>query len=202
MKRQTHYICEGCGLDQTNQKTMKEHEIVCLNLVAKQKELDVNREKAADAFVKSIRYPEEIAPSTVEFMKKYNGLDFEIREERLRFDACVSNTHAAPNGKLMNWYRKPDLPYGYPGWNAHWIIGMSKQIYKLSHGFTGLFKDYSFRCFSDVQDKYYIPYIHFGSGGSWDKVGEQDEYLHYYMTFWADDFPYLKKCSTKLLLKT
>ena len=81
MIRKTLYVCEGCGQEESSKKVMTEHEIVCLNLVAKQKEHDENREKAADVFVKSIKYPEEIAPNTVEFMKKYNGLDFEIIEE-------------------------------------------------------------------------------------------------------------------------
>ena len=102
---------------------------------------------------------------------------------------------------IQNWHQKPDLPKGYPGWNSHWIIGMSKETYKLNHGFTGLLKDYTFYCFSEVKDKYYIPYIYTGTGGSWYRVGPQEEYLHYYMIFWAEDFPYLKKFATKLLLK-
>lgn len=41
----------------------------------------------------------------------------------LRYSERVSNSHAAPRGKPLNWEGSPDLPRGYPGFEGRvWIL--------------------------------------------------------------------------------
>jgi hypothetical protein len=198
MREQIHYICEGCGHNELDKSVLAVHEKDCLKIIANQKALEARQQKAADEFSNSIKQAHEIAPKTVEFLKKYNGYDFEIKETGLRFNPVVSNTHSAPHGKLTNWYQKSELPKGYPGWMAWWQVRMTQELHTET-GFTGLFKNYDFYCFSNVKDKYYIPNVYFGDGGGGFVDGMYE--MNYSVIFWAEDFLYLKKEATKILLK-
>lgn len=45
---------------------------------------------------------------------KFHNLDFDFGYSKL-----CSNSHHAPINGVTNWYRKDDLPMGYPGLNGH-----------------------------------------------------------------------------------
>ena len=45
----------------------------------------------------------------------------------------VSNTHSCPENGITNWYGKPELPHGYPGWKGRiWIFELHRPRSQLS----------------------------------------------------------------------
>lgn len=199
MKEIILYQCEICGATKPFKPAMGKHEIAC----RRKKEAEDERERcfllAQDEFLNSVENPEKFHIRTMEWMKKWNHLKLEIIQEELKFSQKVSNTHVCPHNGVTNWWSNEGLPKGYPGWTAHWVIGLSKKDYNSISFLSTIFEGYP-----DKRCEFTLTGIHCGSGGSWSKPhgGKCEEYLHYYMSFFLDDFPNLKgKWLTQQILR-
>lgn len=91
---------------------------------------------------------------------KLNGINF----SSMRWYDSVSNSHSCPISGVTNWWGKPDLPKGYPGW-----------IGRIHIQVTGKLLDQSF-----VLSKLGI-HVGTGGGGSYE------------VNLFADDFPGLTR---------
>lgn len=192
MKEVKRYICEICKTEHKSKKKALTCEAECTaELEASQKKLKrINT--AQQEFIDSIKFPEDVAPQTVMWMKKWNNIDLEIIEENLEFQKLTSNTHCSPINGIKNWWGKDDSPKGYPGWRAHWVFGINGEDYKNTK--VTFFSDF-FDGWLHNEDLVSLKRIHSGSGGGWTTPDnpKKEVYLHYYMTFFVDDFPGLKK---------
>lgn len=192
MQEVTYYICDICGRQSRSKGGTKNHERVCIRKKEdEQKELEYCK-KIQYKFLESITSPEEVHIKVMEWMKKWNNINLEIRQDNLMYDDKVSNSHNCPINGVTNWHGSEEKPSGYPGWTAHWIIGMSNKIRKKTH-FSDLFESYPWQ-----NEKIYstILGVHTSSGGVWyrsDNDKQEEVYIHYYMSFFADDFPGLQK---------
>ena len=191
MREITYYICEICGRQSRSKGGTKNHERACIRKRKDEQKRFEYHKKAQYEFLESIMSPEEVHIKVMEWMKKWNDLDFEVTQENLRYSDSVSNSHNAPITGVTNWHGSEEKPSGYPGWTAHWIIGMSKKTYKKTSFFSDLFKGY----YGPDEKIRSLIGIHTSSGGTWHRPdgGEQEVYIHYYMSFFADDFPGLQK---------
>lgn len=157
-----------------------------------------------DDFVNAIKGPEDVPVEAVKWMRQRNNLDVEVIQEQLNFNECVSNSLCSPIDGVENWARKDDIPLGYPGWTANWIIGISEKDYN-SIGFLSDLFDPKWSTIEsrDGRKLFSLTGIHFGSGGSWGKPahGKKETYLHYYVKFFRDDFPGLRAYCAKAMLK-
>jgi len=199
MQEVTYYICEVCGRQSRSKGGTKNHERACIRKRQDEHRRFESRKQAQYEFLESVRSPEEIHIRTIKWMKKWNNIDFEIIQENLRYSDKTSNTHCCPINGVTNWEVKEDKPIGYPGWTAHWIIGMSDKTYKKIDFFSGFLRGHYY----PNEKMYSLLGIHTGSGGTWSrpKDGKQETYSHYYMTFFADDFPNLQRWLLKAKLK-
>lgn len=155
---------------------------------------------AQQKFLESVKSPEDVYIKAAEWMKKFNNFDVEIKQENLKYNKLTSNTHNCPIGKMTNWRCDEDKPRGYPGWSAHWIIGISEKDYEETHSFSDFFKSHNF----PKQKINPLLGIHISSGGAYYRPasGEQECYLHYYVYFFADNFPGLQRHLLKKKLRS
>jgi hypothetical protein len=110
---------------------------------------------------------------------KFHSLNFDFG-----FSPLVSNTHSAPVGKEQNWYRKDDLPKGYPGLTGY--LRYSVYMDKKHHSY--------YPCGSDMWTN---TRIHTGSGGG-GSMHELDggvlvQSFSYEYKIFLDDFPAMKE---------
>lgn len=89
----------------------------------------------------------------------------EIQFENLSFRQCVSNTHSAPPSGVTNWWCRPNLPRGYPGWQGNLILRFSSSLPEFTHYY---FKELG---------------IYTGTGG-----GSRSN-LRFQCQFWAEQWP-------------
>jgi hypothetical protein len=197
------YVCDICEKVSKVKSTISSHESRCRKAKAIAEENAVFTKNRQAEYLNSVFEPSEFHIQAMKWHKKHNNLDFEIIQENLRYSEETSNSHSCPIGGGTNWGgQKKDVPRGYPGWNAHWVIGMSKKTYGICDSFGWLSDLFNCSFPSKVNGLYFMMGAHAGTGGSWHLPGgKQEEYLHYYMTFFAQDFPNLKKYITKETLK-
>lgn len=110
---------------------------------------------------------------------KFHALNFDFG-----FSSLVSNTHSAPIGKERNWYRKDNLPMGYPGLTGY--LRYSMYIDKKHQ--------HLYPCGSDMWSN---TRIHTGTGGG-GGIHEIDNGLYiqnfsYEYKIFLDDFPAMKE---------
>jgi len=173
------------------------HENSCRRKKEAKEQTEEKRRLAQEEFLNSIRLPEEFHVRTMEWMLKWNNLKLEIISERLQY-IKISNTHNCPINGVRNWGGRDDLPKGYSGWTDHWIIGISKKDLNSTTFFSSFFDSHW-----PPEGKFYLRGVNVGAGGSWTRPphGKSEEYIHYYMFFFIDDFPNLRgKWRTQQLL--
>ena len=88
----------------------------------------------------------------------------EINFSRMNWYDSVSNSHHCPKNGITNWWSKPDLPKGYPGWIGRIHIQVTGRLFDQSIILSRLG-------------------VHIGTGGG----GSYEVYI------FADDFPGLTK---------
>jgi len=65
-----------------------------------------------------MRFIEQLTRNIVKTVNSNSTAQLIGLQLELAWGDNVRNTHYAPRGKSTNWYSKPDLPTGYPGWGG------------------------------------------------------------------------------------
>lgn len=125
----------------------------------------------------------EYAKLCVEYINKINegtGIIYsDLKFYNLYYNENLSNTHNSPIGKPTNWWNKPDIPAGYPGWGGRVTFKKHNKSGK-SH--------VSSNDHSEIHSPYRgILGLNTGSGG-----GGYNEFT-YDIKLFLDDFPLIKE---------